>query len=118
MSWAERMNDKLEASKQKTQAGIREQEAKKARLRAESSKTKADLSNSVQELKDIGSDIKTSYRESRDQLNAEIAANHSKKPTDDGMVATTANLGIRMVKLFFAGIFLLAFIYILVNMIF
>ena len=118
MSWAAKLNDKLEASKQKNLAGIREQEAKKAMHRAKADAIKSDMAVGKQELKDIGTEMKNSYRETRDGLNADIAANHGKSPTDDSMAVTTANLGIRIVKLFFAGIFLVAFIYILVSMIF
>lgn len=118
MSWAERLNDKLEASKQKNLAGIREREGKKAQLRAEMHKNSAKMAESKQEIADIGSELKQGYKKMRDDINTGIAANHGKKPADDGVVVNTASLGIRIVKLFFAGIFLVAFIYILVNMIF
>ncbi len=118
MSWAAKLNDKLEASKQKNLAGIREQEGKKAQIRAEMHKNSAKMADSKQELAGIGSELKQDYKKMRDDINTGIAANHGKQPTDDGVAVTTANLGIRIVKLFFTGIFLVAFIYILVNMIF
>ncbi len=122
MTFQDRMNAKFDASREKREKKIEEQKAKTAQLKAEAHESSVKFKEQRKEYRKdmaaLASEFKESYAATRKKLNEDIAANHGKKPSDDGMVVTTANLGIRIVKLFFAGIFLVAFIYILVNMIF
>ena len=105
-----------------TQANM-EQGAAKSRRKAEDykrqmSQNAKNMRRDADELKQIGSDIKDSYQDARKELNKGIAANHGKKPGDDGLVATGASLGMRVIGLIFGGAVLLAFIYIVISMVF